>query len=231
MAFMKLTASGNGQFRTSKDTLGIEELFLPNYIMIPLKLQYLDDPGFVNHAIFFGQRIPDGQLVTRDELGYKYTQKVKIKEEELRLSHPVLYRRICWRIYKNKLDLDEVEKKLKRLTEGLPVQTRLKSPAGFYSRVKSRRESLNEVDDINGARIICPSASVCYIVSETVFRFFRDSTELPNVIDKIPVPKTNGFQGLIVHLKYCGKPLEIQIQTENMYRNAEFGVASEYRQT
>jgi (p)ppGpp synthase/HD superfamily hydrolase len=107
------------------------------------------------------------------------------------------------------------------------------------------KELFEGVHDLFGVRVICDSVDTCYtilgIINENLKRestFLRKYGELA---DYIAAPKPNGYQSihLVVHAPLPPKEsklniqddgkLEVQIRTEQMHKEAEYGVAAHWK--
>ncbi|MGI4777056.1 MAG: RelA/SpoT family protein [Janthinobacterium lividum] len=107
-------------------------------------------------------------------------------------------------------------------------------PKNIYSIVKKMRgKSLdfNQVFDILALRVVVPDVKDCYGALAWVHSHFDPIDE--EFDDYIARPKSNGYQSLhtvvrkTLHGK-VGKPIEIQIRTEQMHDHAEHGVAAHW---
>jgi GTP pyrophosphokinase len=99
---------------------------------------------------------------------------------------------------------------------------------GLYSMFHklSRKDWVDEsVLDLLAMRVVVPAVEDCYRVLGIIHELWRP---LPGrVKDYIAFPKPNGYQSLHTTITtQHGVILEIQIRTEQMHREAEYGVAS-----
>ncbi len=109
------------------------------------------------------------------------------------------------------------------------VTGRLKSVWGIYRKVWSPRPS--PILDKIGVRIVVPSKADCYRVLELVHEHFQ---VIPKTFDDyVRNPKGNGYQSLHTCVLARGlatpRPVEIQIRTHAMHREAELGRAAHWR--
>jgi (p)ppGpp synthase/HD superfamily hydrolase len=126
---------------------------------------------------------------------------------------------------------DEIRNLLERNGVNGTVQSRTKGLYSLYHKMCRRKCSLQDVMDMMGLRIIVSSVEECYKVLgllHTHFRPIRGTFQ-----DYIGSPKKNGYQSLHTSVypvpDICQKPVEIQIRTETMHREAEFGIAAHWR--
>ncbi len=87
---------------------------------------------------------------------------------------------------------------------------------------------LGEVHDICALRVIVASSSQCYRVLDFVHSLWKRIPE--DLDDYIAHPKENGYQALHTTVQDPeGQLLEVQIRTERMHAQAEFGVCAHWR--
>lgn len=108
------------------------------------------------------------------------------------------------------------------------VQGRIKSIYSLYTKIVRSGRSVQSIMDRIGLRIIVNSIPDCYKVLGIVHSHF---TSIPCCFDDyISSPKKNGYQSLHTCIfpvrNNSYKPVEIQIRTELMNNEAEFGVAA-----
>jgi GTP pyrophosphokinase len=84
---------------------------------------------------------------------------------------------------------------------------------------------IEKIYDIAALRIIVPKTNDCYTVLGIIHNLWRP---MPGRIkDYIAVPKPNGYKGIHTTIfTGHGGLIEIQIRTEKMHREAEYGIAS-----
>jgi GTP pyrophosphokinase len=110
------------------------------------------------------------------------------------------------------------------------VQGRTKGLYSIYRKMHRLDSSLEEVMDRVGLRVIVPSVEACYEVLGLLHTRFRP---VPGTFDDyIGFPKANGYQSLHTCVypvpDISAKPVEFQIRTEAMHREAEYGVAAHW---
>jgi GTP pyrophosphokinase len=129
---------------------------------------------------------------------------------------------------------DEVEEaaailreKLRREKIEATVYGRAKHLWSIYKKIQRDNISLEEVFDLVALRVIVYTKEQCYIALSVVHDTWAP---IPGMFtDFIASPKPNGYRSL--HTKVIGprgKPLEVQIRTWDMHREAEFGLAAHW---
>jgi len=130
-------------------------------------------------------------------------------------------------------DSENLEKFLKSIKkvlakENIPfvrTEYRVKGLYSLYKKIQTKKKHPEEVHDILAARILVKEIQDCYRVLGMIHATWRP---LPGRIkDYIAFPKPNGYQALHTTVfTGDGNIVEVQIKTEEMYRDSEFGIAS-----
>lgn len=99
---------------------------------------------------------------------------------------------------------------------------------GYYSlfhKLRRKNWDINDVYDLLAMRVVVPSVEDCYKALGIIHEMWRP---LPKrVKDYIAFPKPNGYQSIHTTVTTLqGTILEIQIRTQKMHHEAEYGVAS-----
>jgi len=236
LVFLALEFLNTIQFRTNIANLGVE-LFLPYYLFMNEELRFEGLPEPISQFLYIGDNIsniPDGITRLEPQIGYRAPPKRKVTALEIERANPALLARINRRIKTMSLGDEVLEYDLQSVIGNLPIEIRTKEAGGVYSRMFSRGKNLSTVTDINGARVIAGSPDECYQILKKVFYEFiapkREYAHMPlYTLDRIAIPRANGFQMLCLTGYHKGKLIEVQIQTPKMRHNAEFGLASNYR--
>jgi GTP diphosphokinase / guanosine-3',5'-bis(diphosphate) 3'-diphosphatase len=162
----------------------------------------------------------------------------RIRKELEDLAFPYVYPEESERVQKllqskagKSNELLEHERKVlqKRLAEiGLldfKTSYRVKGLYSLYHKLKRKEWDLSSVYDLLAMRVVVPNVEDCYRTLGIIHKLWRP---LPGrVKDYIAFPKPNGYQSLHTTVATPnGVILEIQIRTERMHHESEFGVAS-----
>ncbi|MCX6701620.1 MAG: HD domain-containing protein [Candidatus Zambryskibacteria bacterium] len=139
------------------------------------------------------------------------------------------------KILKNKKEevedhLEKFEKSLKKELAknnitNFHIDHRVKSLFSLYKKLQKYEGDVEIIYDISALRIIVPEIPDCYKVLGIIHGMWRP---LPGRIkDYIASPKLNGYRSIHTTIfTGDGGIIEVQIRTEDMHKEAEFGIAS-----
>lgn len=127
--------------------------------------------------------------------------------------------------------IDEVVALLRAELEAAAIDARVKGrPKHIYSiykKMQRKQVNFDQLYDVSAVRVITNKLSDCYAVLGVVH-----STWTPiksEFDDYIALPKANGYQSLhTAVMGPRGRPVEVQIRTQEMHQFAEFGVAAHW---
>jgi GTP pyrophosphokinase len=124
--------------------------------------------------------------------------------------------------------IDELKKLMARDNVRGEVFGRPKHYYSIYKKMKNKQLSIDQIYDLAAVRIIVKDVKECYTVLGEIHEHWMP---IPGRIkDYIATPKPNKYQSLhTTVMTSFGKPVEIQIRTEEMHRIAEFGIAAHWK--
>lgn len=113
----------------------------------------------------------------------------------------------------------------------LDINYRAKSYWSTYQKLVSHEMNFDEIHDLLALRIITADVESCYKILGIMHKHFRPISEEIN--DYIANPKPNGYRSLHTtifsgHPSGPGKVTEVQIRTEEMNKEAEYGVCAHW---
>ena len=158
-----------------------------------------------------------------EDLSFRYVQPDKYKEIASSLAE---------RRPDREKQLEEIKTNLKRLLEKNHIQAEISGrPKHIYSifkKMHKKDKSFNLLYDVRAVRLIVPDVPSCYAALGVIHTSWRP---IPGEFDDyIAAPKDNHYQSLHTAVMYDDKrPLEIQIRTQEMHMNAEYGIAAHWR--
>ena len=123
--------------------------------------------------------------------------------------------------------VSELRARLAELGIAGEVSGRPKHYWSIYEKMVVRGKELDDVQDLVGVRVIVDSVKDCYGALGSIHAMWRPVQG--RFKDYIAMPKFNLYQSL--HTTVVGpegKPVEVQIRTEEMHRRAEYGIAAHW---
>jgi GTP pyrophosphokinase len=169
-------------------------------------------------------RLGVGQLKWEmEDLSFRYLEP----EEYKRLAKSLASNRAARESFVQHF-IHDLREKLE--TAGVPARVfgRPKHIFSIHKKIERKDIPLEELYDLHAVRVIVKDVSTCYTVLGMVHSAWL---HIPKEFDDyIANPKANGYQSLhTVVIGPEGRPVEIQIRTEDMHSFAEFGVAAHWR--
>jgi GTP pyrophosphokinase len=162
--------------------------------------------------------------------------KWELEDLSFRFLDPDLYRRIAKMLEETRLEREQYIREAMKTLGGALAAAEVKAeiagrPKHIYSICnKMRLKGLNfsDVHDVRALRVIVPTPRDCFAALGVVHDLWQP---IPKEFDDyISRPKGNNYQSLhTAVLGPAGKTLEVQIRTEEMHRQAEFGIAAHWR--
>jgi GTP pyrophosphokinase len=162
---------------------------------------------------------------------------IKWELEDLAFAtlHPRKYREIKELVSQQREDREryvtEAGTYLTTELQGLGISAQIAGRAkhfySIYSKMTKKGKEFNEIYDLTAMRVIVDSVKDCYGAIGVIHSLWKP---LPGRFkDFVAMPKFNMYQSL--HTTVIGpegRPLEIQIRTQEMHEMAEFGVAAHW---
>lgn len=109
----------------------------------------------------------------------------------------------------------------------LDIHGRAKHLHRLFLKLQKHDMDIDQVYDLAAIRIIVPELADCYEALGIVHKKYRPM--VGRIKDYVSLPKPNGYQS--IHTTVFGpegKILEIQIRTQKMHNEAEFGIAAHW---
>lgn len=132
---------------------------------------------------------------------------------------------------KLKAAMQQIQNHLKEFHIKADVSGRPKQAYSIYNKLLKYNTDLDGLYDFLGIRVLTASVKDCYAALGMVHKYWKP---IPGRFkDYIAVPKPNMYQSLHTTVIFDGRPLEVQIRTEEMHRIAEEGIAAhwDYKET
>jgi len=162
--------------------------------------------------------------------------KWELEDLSFRFLEPDLYRKIARMLEDRRTEREQyIKDAMRTLGAGLAaagVRTEIAGrPKHIYSissKMRSKGLEFSEVYDVRALRVIAATTRDCYTALGVVHDLWQP---IPKEFDDyISRPKGNQYQSLhTAVIGPGGKTVEVQIRTEEMHRQAEFGVAAHWR--
>jgi GTP pyrophosphokinase len=162
--------------------------------------------------------------------------KWELEDLSFRFLEPELYKKIAQMLDEKRVEREQyiagaialLLGELKKLGLSAEVNGRPKHIYSIWTKMRAKQLDFAEVYDVRALRVIVPEVKDCYTALGVVHNLWQP---IPKEFDDyISRPKGNLYQSLhTAVLGPGGRTLEVQIRTEAMHRQAEFGVAAHWR--
>lgn len=168
--------------------------------------------------------------------------EIRRKLEDISFSH-LFPKRFKWLKENIKEQYDEREKYLKKFIPRLKkilfkgrvkvvdINYRAKSYWSSYKKLFRKDMDFEKIHDLLAVRLIVKDVEQCYKALGVIHKYFKPISE--DIDDYIAKPKPNGYRSLHTTIfsngtKTGSKITEIQIKTEEMHREAEYGICAHW---
>jgi GTP pyrophosphokinase len=199
-------------------------------------LRYFADIKLFNemtHA--YGRETLDLYAPLANRLGI-WQLKWELEDLSFRFIEPDTYKRIAKMLEEKRMMREGfVQSSIGRLQRELhdagiqaEVFGRPKHIYSIWNKMRGKDLDFSELYDVRAFRVIVADDKTCYTVLGVVHNIW---TPIPKEFDDyISRPKANGYQSLhTVVMAEDGRPLEVQIRTQEMHNFAEYGIAAHWR--
>jgi len=183
----------------------------------------------------YGREVLDLYAPLANRLGI-FQLKWELEDLAFRMIEPETYKRIAKMLEEKRMlresfvasSIERLQKELAAAGIKAEVTGRPKHIYSIWKKMRGKELDFSELYDVRAFRVIVPDVKTCYTVLGLVHNIW---TPIPKEFDDyISRPKANGYQSLhTVVTAEDGRPLEVQIRTQEMHNFAEYGVAAHWR--
>ncbi len=165
--------------------------------------------------------------------------KIKSELEDLsfRYLEPTSYRDIAKAVQQKASERDkwvirikgELERELAKTGIQAEVSARTKHIYSIWRKMKRKDVDFDQIYDVYGFRVLVSTEAQCYAALGIVHSLWRP---IPGEFDDyIANPKNNMYRSLhtAVLSRRSGRPMEVQIRTQEMHHVAEYGIAAHWQ--
>ncbi len=161
--------------------------------------------------------------------------KWELEDLSFRYSHGEEYKNIASQLQSKRSEREDyiqtVLQTLEAMLNNADIEARITGrPKHIYSiwkKMQRKQLPIDELYDLRAVRIYVGSIQLCYEVLGLIhsrWNYIKEEFD-----DYIATPKENGYQSIhTVIIGPEGKTVEIQIRTQDMHHNAEYGVAAHW---
>lgn len=162
--------------------------------------------------------------------------KWELEDLAFRYVSPKEYKSIAEKLANRRADREnQIQEIINRLhkelgAEGIKakISGRPKHIYSIYQKMVQKEKPFEMLMDLRGVRLIVEDVAACYKALGVVHMKWRP---IPGEFDDyIAAKKDNNYQSLHTAVIFDdGKPLEVQIRTQDMHESAEYGIAAHWR--
>lgn len=162
--------------------------------------------------------------------------KMELEDAAFEYLHPDQFAWLKEHIKENyeqhQLDIKKYTGQLKRILAKekiryLSINYRIKSYWGTYQKLQRHDMDFERIYDLVALRLIVKDVTTCYKALGIIHKYYHPLSG--QIQDYIAKPKENGYKSLhtTVFLEK-DKPFEIQIKTDEMHQEAQFGICAHW---
>jgi len=181
-------------------------------------------------------RLGMGQIKAElEDLAFKYLYPAEYQALKKRLeSHPAIRPQVVESASRKLREFLEKDPLLKEGITSFEISGRTKHLYSIWRKMQRDNKTLEQIYDLLALRVILKpkdeeklGKQVCYHTLGLVHQLWQP---IPGRIkDYLATPKPNGYQSLhTTVITEEGTPLEVQIRTQEMHRQAEYGIAAHW---
>jgi GTP pyrophosphokinase len=185
--------------------------------------------------VSFGRETLDLYAPLANRLGV-WQLKWELEDLSFRFLEPELYKKIAQMLDERRVErqgyikraIATLQHELEAVQLKAEITGRPKHIYSIWNKMRSKAVDFSEVYDVRAVRVIVPDVKDCYTALGVVHNLWQPIAK--EFDDYISRPKGNLYQSLhTAVIGPGGRTLEVQIRTQEMHRQAEFGVASHWR--
>ena len=183
----------------------------------------------------YGREVLEFYAPLANRLGI-WQLKWELEDLSFRFIEPDAYKQIARMLEEKRMQregfvqssIDRLEKELRDAGIKAEVSGRPKHIYSIWKKMRGKELDFSSLYDVRAFRVIVEDVKACYTVLGIVHNIW---TPIPKEFDDyISRPKPNGYQSLhTVVTAEDGRPLEVQIRTQEMHNFAEYGIAAHWR--
>ena len=158
-----------------------------------------------------------------EDLSFYYLEPAKYQQ----VKRLVAESRTAREEYLNKV-IEQLREEMDKIGIEAQIMGRPKHLYSIYQKMTKRDKDFSEIFYLIAVRLIVKTVKDCYSALGAVHTLWHP---MPGRFkDYIAMPKFNMYQSLhTTVIGPAGRPLEVQIRTEEMHRQSEYGVAAHWR--